>query len=132
MGGGSVKLTGTDAASVVTVNESRASMGYGNLQRPPGLGGGDDPDGFLTVAEFKAKRMSLGQTQGAIEGGDETPSNSPHPALAASQPKAASMPAHQQRFNDQIANLLMLRKAMEWLDKQELFQGQPTNDAAAE
>jgi PBSX family phage portal protein len=66
--GGGVVLTGTDAASVITVNEARQSMGLGPLQKPADKGGGADPDGFLTVAEFKALRMSLGQTQGAAEG----------------------------------------------------------------
>ncbi len=62
-----IKLTGTDLASIVTVNEARSESGLGHLQLPP-PGNGDDPDGFLTVAEFKAKKMATGTTQGTAEG----------------------------------------------------------------
>lgn len=69
IGAGSVTITGTDAASVVTVNEARASMGLGLLKLPNGQ---VDPDGYLTVAEFKAKRMAAGQVTGTEEGQEET------------------------------------------------------------
>lgn len=67
--GGDVNITGTDAASVVTVNEARASMGLGPLKTADGQ---DDPDGHLTIAEFKAKRQAFGQTTGQAEAGGGT------------------------------------------------------------
>ncbi len=63
-----VKLTGTDLASIITVNEARKQAGLGNLQMREG---GDDPDGFLTVAEFKAKKTASGTVVGQSEGGAE-------------------------------------------------------------
>jgi hypothetical protein len=63
--GGKVTLTGTDIATVTTVNEARAGMGLHNLKTKDGQ---DDPDGFLTVAEFKAKRIAQGQTVGTAQG----------------------------------------------------------------
>lgn len=122
--GAGVKLTGTDAASVITVNEARADMGKGPLQLPPGKGGGDDPDGFLTVAEFKALRMSSGQAQGTEEGQDAAKTPSP------SQQKQLS--PHQQQFQDTINSLLVMRKAIEYLDKQEYLASKAAIDAAAE
>lgn len=96
--GGSVKLTGTDAASVVTVNEAREDMGKGPLKLPPDKGGGDDPDGYLTVAEFKARRMALGQTQGTAEG--------------QAQPLA---PSASKSMRDTILSLLEIQKASDML-----------------
>lgn len=48
-----VTLAPTDIAKVITVNEGRKSQGLGPLLLE---GGGEDPDGKLTVAEFTAKR----------------------------------------------------------------------------
>ena len=67
-----VSLTATDVASIVTVNEARASQGLGPLM----LANGEfDPDGRLMVTEFKAKRAAMlamvtnaekGQAPGAL------------------------------------------------------------------
>lgn len=47
-----IALAPTDLANVVFVNEARASAGLGPLMRA----GVEDPDGYLTIAEFKAKK----------------------------------------------------------------------------
>lgn len=51
-----IQLTATDIATIVFVNEARASQGLGPLLKEDGT---PDPDGKLTVAEFKAKRAAL-------------------------------------------------------------------------
>lgn len=84
--GSGVSLTGTDLASIVTVNEARANIPLPPLALAPDKGGGPDPDGFLTVAEFKAKRMAAGQITGTDEGQTESggdPNNpvTPPPAM---------------------------------------------------
>jgi hypothetical protein len=48
----SIALAPTDIAKVVRVNEARASAGLGPLTTREGA---EDPDGWLTVAEFAAK-----------------------------------------------------------------------------
>jgi PBSX family phage portal protein len=63
-----IDLTGTDMAAIVTVNEVRHGQGLGPLKLPSG---DNDPDGFLTVFEFKAKRMAAGQVGGAAEAREE-------------------------------------------------------------
>lgn len=45
-------------ASIVTVNEARANIGLPPLERPDGS---LDPDGNLTIDEFKSKRTTLGE-----------------------------------------------------------------------
>jgi len=47
-----IALAPTDLAGVVSVNEARASAGLGPLMR----GGVEDPDGYITVGEYKAKK----------------------------------------------------------------------------
>ncbi len=47
-----IALAPTDLAGVVSVNEARASAGLGPLLKD----GGEDPDGFITVGEYKAKK----------------------------------------------------------------------------
>lgn len=65
VGGASVELTASDMASIVTVNEGRASSGLGPLMRPDGT---MDPDGHLTITEFRAAREARGATEGEVEG----------------------------------------------------------------
>lgn len=48
-----LKVNASDLALVITVNEARRSVGLPPLSTP---GGGLDPDGLLTMAEFKVKR----------------------------------------------------------------------------
>jgi hypothetical protein len=48
-----VDLTSADTAAIVSVNEARKSIGLGPLIRSDGS---VDPDGFITVSEFKAKK----------------------------------------------------------------------------
>lgn len=49
-----IALAPTDLAGVVSVNEARASAGLGPLMK----GGVEDPDGYITVGEYKAKKES--------------------------------------------------------------------------
>lgn len=65
-----VKLTGTDLAIILTVNEARNQSGLGKLKLPDGK---EDPDGDLTVAEFKAKRIEAGEVTGEAEGQEAPP-----------------------------------------------------------
>lgn len=60
-----------DKASVVTVNEARASIGLPALTLP---GGQRDPDGDLTVEDFREKRKALRSAQEAKMRGDTGPS----------------------------------------------------------
>lgn len=140
IGAGSVTITGTDAASVVTVNEARASMGLGLLKLPNGQ---VDPDGYLTVAEFKAKRMAAGQVTGTEEGQEETGTQGePEPGAAkgdvstgdlASQGGLAIGGQYPRRFRRQppttksdilelAADLMALRKTMNELEVAEVEQ----------
>lgn len=60
-----VELTGTSLEAIVTVNEAREAKGYGPLK----LANGEiDPDGYLTVLEFKYKRQAAGMAVGQGEG----------------------------------------------------------------
>ncbi len=112
--GGTLTLTGTDAASIVTVNEGRESVGRGPLMKPKDQGGGEDPDGYLTITEFKAKRMAsgqaLGQAQGAVDGA----------ALPGAAAPAAAAPAKSDGdFGALAMQLLRMRKAFEIIDQAE-------------
>ena len=51
-----INITATDVASIVLVNEARASQGLGPMVKPDGS---MDPDGFMTVALFKAKTANI-------------------------------------------------------------------------
>lgn len=64
-GAGMGLLTGTDFATVVTVNEARRQVGLGPLMLPDG---GEDPDGNLPVADFREKRKALRAAQQAAAG----------------------------------------------------------------
>ena len=48
-----IQLAPTDLAGVVSVNEARASAGLGPLVTREGI---EDPDGFITVGEYTAKK----------------------------------------------------------------------------
>lgn len=62
-------LTGTDVAVITTVNEARADEMRGPLMRKgPDGQMVEDPDGYLTVAEFKAKRVARGESLGEAQG----------------------------------------------------------------
>lgn len=52
-----ITLAPTDAAQVVTVNEARAGLSLGPLALPDGK---SDPDGFLSMAQFRAKQEATG------------------------------------------------------------------------
>lgn len=67
----------TDEA-FVTVNEARASRGRGPKLLPNGL---PDPDGYLTVYEYKAKLGAGGGEFGAPPQGGAAPEGSPHGVL---------------------------------------------------
>jgi len=71
-----VALTASDLASIVSVNEGRASVGYGPLLKPDGT---LDPDGDLTIAEFQAKREAKGAKLGEAIGEAESPPPPPPP-----------------------------------------------------
>jgi len=74
-------LTPSDLSTAVTVNEARASKGLAPLTLPNGK---PDPDGGLTVAEFKAKREAKGSEIGTAQG--STTTNAP--------PNAGNAPAN--------------------------------------
>lgn len=85
-------LTPSDLASVVTVNEARASAGLGSLLLPDG---GEDPDGKLSVAEYKAKREAAGTAQGTAEGTPEPDPNAPPVPNDAGNPIPPGLPGTQ-------------------------------------
>lgn len=142
--GSGAALTGTDAATVITVNEARNAMGLGPLV---GVDGNVDPDGGLTVAEFKAKRMAAGQLLGTDEaqtetgnpdlgaggsGGAPNPSGkadlsdgqvaSPYPAQGRRLRRlpAATPPTTKSDILTLAADLLALRKTMSALEVAEI------------
>lgn len=66
-----LKLTSTDLGIIVTVNEARASVGLGPLVD---ANGNYDPDGDLTIAQFKAKHeATVAAAANAEEGGGDAP-----------------------------------------------------------
>ena len=74
-----IPLPSTSLEVVITVNEARASQNLGPLMLPEFdsdgelTGGGEDPDGELTIVEFKAKRaVSRGGTD-PTRGPEEPP-----------------------------------------------------------
>jgi PBSX family phage portal protein len=64
-----ITLAPTDAAQVVTVNEARAGLSLGPLSTADGK---PDPDGFLSLAQFKAKQDATGGA-GALPSPAEAP-----------------------------------------------------------
>lgn len=54
--GAALELTSTDLGTIVKVNEARSAKGLGPLLLP---GGQPDPDGELTIAEYKAKHSAV-------------------------------------------------------------------------
>lgn len=62
-----LKLTATDIGIIVTVNEARASVGLGPLTD---TNGNLDPDGDLTIAEFKAKHADVVSDAATAEEGE--------------------------------------------------------------
>jgi len=60
-----IALTSTDIASIITVDEARASQGLGPLM----TNGVRDPDGSLTVTEYKAKHSAIVATAADAEAG---------------------------------------------------------------
>ena len=68
-GAATLKLTASDMAGIVTVNEGRQSTGLGILLKPDGS---HDPDGDLTIAEFRELRAAKGAVVGKVSGEEET------------------------------------------------------------
>lgn len=99
--GASSLLTSSDMVNVVTVNEarSRANPPLGNLKKPSSSE--DDPDGFLTVAEFKAKRSAKGEATGTAIG--DAAAGQPPPAHKAKPPSRGEL-------MDQAIQILALQK----------------------
>jgi hypothetical protein len=62
-----IDLTSTDIASIVSVNEARRSQGLSDLLTPDGR---PDPDGRLTVSEYKAKHVAVTAIAAAAATGD--------------------------------------------------------------
>jgi len=78
-----VQLTATDIGAIITVNEGRSKMGFGPLLLPSGA---NDPDGFISIAEFKAKHAQVVAESARVTTGDdsgEAPKKGLPPALAA-------------------------------------------------
>lgn len=63
-----IELAPTDLVTIVTVNEARGKLGP--LKLPDG---GNDPDGFLTVAAFRAKSEAKGAVVGEAAGATAVP-----------------------------------------------------------
>lgn len=59
-----IEIPDAAVADIFTVNEGRASKGAGPLLLPDGT---PDPDGFLPINEFKAKRSAAGAASGQAE-----------------------------------------------------------------
>lgn len=72
-----VSLTSTDMAAIVKVNEARAAQGLGPMLNANGQ---PDPDGNLTVAEYKAKRAAMIEAIAIAEKG-QPPGAAPQSAL---------------------------------------------------
>jgi hypothetical protein len=99
--GASSLLTSSDMASVVTVNEarSRANPPLDKLKKPGT--NEDDPDGYLTVTEFKAKRSAKGEATGTASG-DAATGQPPNAQPTKSLPSRGAM-------LDGVMQLLALR-----------------------
>jgi len=82
---GNFTLGVSDLASIVTVNEGRATSGLGALLTPAGQ---IDPDGYLTIAEFGAKRKADADARAKIAVDDAKAGNE----AAAAGPDAAGAP----------------------------------------
>lgn len=114
-------LTGTDMAAVVTVNEARASVKLGSLKKPDGS---EDPDGFLTVEEFKAKKSAKGQAVGEAVGqvqGEQLGGTAPTP-VAHRRP-----PQNQGELLLMAQDLIGLRKAIAQVEAEEAAARFQTN-----
>lgn len=95
-GSGDALVTLTDMASVVTVNEARARANppLGPLLRQDKT---EDPDGYLTVTEFKAKRSAKGEAQGEAQG-DAAPVKQSAPSRGALMDQALQLLALQKQL----------------------------------
>jgi hypothetical protein len=81
-----VELAPTDLAGVVRVNEARASASLPPLLLPDGS---PDPDGMITVAEFKAKQEAQANPQAAPVGPGAAPALPPGTPTPDDGPNAA-------------------------------------------
>jgi phage gp29-like protein len=93
-GSSDVAITPSDMALVTTVNEARASAGLGPLLLPDGT---EDPDGKITIAEYKAKREAAGAVVGEAAGKAEIkqqglPEDAPPAPVSIPQPGPALAP----------------------------------------
>lgn len=77
-----IALAPTDLATVVSVNEARASAGLGPLLRADGS---QDPDGMISVGEFKAKREATATIEGETGAGTPEDGGAPAPLNGASR-----------------------------------------------
>lgn len=75
-----IALAPADLARVVTVNEARSSAGLGPLTLRDGA---EDPDGFLTVEQFAAKKAAQSAAAAPSPGGAPPAEAPPTPALRA-------------------------------------------------
>jgi phage gp29-like protein len=106
----SIELAPTDIATVITVNEARESVGQGPLELQ---GGGLDPDGNLTVAEYRAKSEAKGEGTGAAEAptNDQLPKAKPiEPAAIAAKRAGPILPLNLQRAARVLALVDALNK----------------------
>lgn len=67
---GAFELTPTDVATIITVNQGLASIGLPPMTRPDGS---PDPDGFLTIAAYKAKNAATIAEAAAADQGNAAP-----------------------------------------------------------
>lgn len=85
-------LTPSSMESVVTVNEARDSQGLDPLTLPDGT---LDPDGDLTIPEFKAKREAAATVTGGAEGKDEAKTEFGEEAVPKPPPPFGQQPPHE-------------------------------------
>ena len=83
-------ITPSDLAVVTKVNEVRRNAGLEPLLLPDGK---PDPDGELTVPEFKKKRETAGEQTGAAEGKDDVKTEFGEDALPKPPPPFGQPPA---------------------------------------
>jgi phage gp29-like protein len=83
-------LTPSSMESVVTVNEARAQAGLEPLTLPDGT---VDPDGDLTIPEFKAKREAAAAVTGGAEGKDTAKTEFGEDAIPKPPPPFGQPPA---------------------------------------
>lgn len=112
-----IVLTASDLGAVITVNEARASQNLTPLMLP---NGGPDPDGDLTISDFKDKKAAAATAAASPpdDGDDEPPTGGGVPPQFGGTPDPEEVEDEQQEELDEAAEfaaagaalLLVVRK----------------------